>query len=59
MNQLLPLLGIAGALAVGVVSPGPSFVMVARTAVSLSRIEGVAAAFGMGVGGAWARAVRG
>lgn len=52
MNQLLPLLGIAGALAVGVVSPGPSFVMVARTAVSLSRIEGVAAAFGMGVGGA-------
>ncbi|MDM0075022.1 LysE family transporter [Variovorax sp. J2P1-59] len=52
MNQLLPLLGIAGALAVGVVSPGPSFVMVARTAVSLSRTEGVAAAFGMGVGGA-------
>lgn len=52
MNQLLPLLGIAGALAVGVVSPGPSFVMVARTAVSLSRLEGVAAAFGMGVGGA-------
>ncbi|MDL9998970.1 LysE family transporter [Variovorax sp. J22P240] len=52
MNQLLPLLGIAGALAVGVVSPGPSFVMVARTAVSLSRLEGVAAAFGMGAGGA-------
>lgn len=52
MNELLPLLGIAGALAVGVVSPGPSFVMVARTAVSLSRSQGVAAAFGMGVGGA-------
>ncbi|MGJ7511144.1 LysE family translocator [Variovorax sp. GT1P44] len=52
MNQLLPLLGIAGALAVGVVSPGPSFVMVARTAVSQSRPEGVAAAFGMGLGGA-------
>jgi threonine/homoserine/homoserine lactone efflux protein len=52
LNQLLPLLGIAGALAVGVVSPGPSFVMVARTAVSLSRKEGVAAAFGMGLGGA-------
>lgn len=52
MNQLLPLLGIAGALAVGVVSPGPSFVMVARTAVSLSRSQGVAAAFGMGAGGA-------
>lgn len=52
MNQYLPLLGIAGALAVGVVSPGPSFVMVARTAVSLSRSQGVAAAFGMGAGGA-------
>jgi threonine/homoserine/homoserine lactone efflux protein len=52
LNELLPLLGIAGALAVGVVSPGPSFVMVARTAVSLSRSQGVAAAFGMGVGGA-------
>lgn len=52
MTQLLPLLGIAGALAVGVVSPGPSFVMVARTAVSLSRSQGVAAAFGMGLGGA-------
>jgi threonine/homoserine/homoserine lactone efflux protein len=52
MQQLLPLLGIAGALAIGVVSPGPSFVMVARTAVSLSRAEGVAAALGMGLGGA-------
>jgi threonine/homoserine/homoserine lactone efflux protein len=52
LDQLLPLLGVAGALAVGVVSPGPSFVMVARTAVSLSRADGVAAAFGMGVGGA-------
>jgi threonine/homoserine/homoserine lactone efflux protein len=52
LTQLLPLLGIAGALAVGVVSPGPSFVMVARTAVSLSRSQGVAAAFGMGLGGA-------
>ncbi|VTU39831.1 LysE family translocator [Variovorax sp. PBL-E5] len=52
MQPLLPLLGIAGALAVGVVSPGPSFVMVARTAVSLSRTEGVAAAIGMGIGGA-------
>jgi threonine/homoserine/homoserine lactone efflux protein len=51
LQQLLPLLGIAGALAVGVVSPGPSFVMVARTAVSLSRAEGVAAAIGMGLGG--------
>lgn len=52
MQATLPLLGIAGALAVGVMSPGPSFVMVARTAVSLSRAQGVAVALGMGIGGA-------
>lgn len=46
------MLGITGALAIGVVSPGPSFVMVARTAVSRSRSEGVGAALGMGLGGA-------
>lgn len=51
MNDLLALLGIAGALAVGVVSPGPSFVMIARTAVAASRAEALAAAVGMGVGG--------
>lgn len=45
------LLGIAAALAVGVVSPGPSFVMVARTALAVSRRDGVAAAVGMGFGG--------
>jgi len=45
------LLAICGALAVGVVSPGPSFLMVARTAVAVSRGDGVAAALGMGAGG--------
>jgi threonine/homoserine/homoserine lactone efflux protein len=45
------LLGILGVLAVGVVSPGPSFVLIARTAVASSRADGVAAAFGMGGGG--------
>lgn len=45
------LLGILGALAVGVVSPGPSFVLIARTAVASSRADGIAAAFGMGGGG--------
>ena len=48
---MLTLLAILGALAVGVVSPGPSFVLVARTAVAVSRRDGVAAAIGMGVGG--------
>ena len=51
MNDLLALLGIAGALAIGVVSPGPSFVMIARTAVATTRGEALAAAAGMGVGG--------
>lgn len=45
------IVGILGALVVGAMSPGPSFVFVARTAVSRSRGDGIAAAFGMGVGG--------
>jgi len=52
MQELPALVGILAALTVGVVSPGPSFVMIARTAVSVSRGDGIAAAFGMGVGGA-------
>jgi threonine/homoserine/homoserine lactone efflux protein len=51
MQELSALLGIVAALTVGVVSPGPSFVMVARTAICSSRSEGLAAAFGMGAGG--------
>ena len=51
MLDLAALLGIAMTLSVGTMSPGPSFVMVARTAVSASRADGVAAALGMGVGG--------
>jgi len=35
------------ALIVGVVSPGPSFLMVARTAVASSRADGVAAGLAM------------
>jgi threonine efflux protein len=50
MDTML-VLGILGALAVGVVSPGPSFVVVARTAIAVSRRDGLAAALGMGVGG--------
>ncbi|WP_198088778.1 LysE family translocator [Variovorax sp. E3] len=50
MDNTLSLLGIAGAMAVGAMSPGPSFVMVARTAVT-SRGDGLAAALGMGAGG--------
>ncbi|WP_307644788.1 LysE family translocator [Variovorax boronicumulans] len=50
MDTTLSLLGIAGAMTVGAMSPGPSFVMVARTAVA-SRSDGLAAALGMGAGG--------
>ncbi|MEO7127484.1 MAG: LysE family translocator [Rhodoferax sp.] len=51
MQNLPALLGLVAALSAGVVSPGPSFVMVARTAVATSREDGVAAALGMGAGG--------
>ncbi|MCH8617523.1 LysE family translocator [Undibacterium sp. TS12] len=51
MEHYASLLGICAALTVGVISPGPSFVMIARTAVAASRNEGVAAAIGMGCGG--------
>ncbi|NML47444.1 LysE family transporter [Ramlibacter sp. G-1-2-2] len=51
MQGTLPLLAILGALGAGVVSPGPSFVMVARVAVFSSRAEGLGAALGMGLGG--------
>ncbi|WP_413761630.1 LysE family translocator [Variovorax sp. Varisp41] len=50
IDTTLSLLGIAGAMTVGAMSPGPSFVMVARTAVA-SRADGLAAALGMGAGG--------
>jgi threonine/homoserine/homoserine lactone efflux protein len=45
------LLGIAIAIAIGASSPGPSFIMVARVAVSSSRVDALFAAIGMGVGG--------
>src|SRR3954467_6833830 len=51
MQELVSLAAIAGALTVGVVSPGPSFVMVAKLSVASSRASGIAASLGMGVGG--------
>jgi threonine/homoserine/homoserine lactone efflux protein len=50
MTSTLTLLSILGALLLGAISPGPSFVFVVRTAVAQSRAEGLAAALGMGVG---------
>lgn len=45
------ILSITIALTLGAMSPGPSFLMVARTALAVSRKDGIAAAVGMGVGG--------
>lgn len=51
MDITIPLLSILASIAVGAASPGPSFVFVTRTAIALSRRDGLAAALGMGVGG--------
>src|SRR4029450_5442885 len=51
MQELATLASIVAALSVGVISPGPSFVMVARVAVASSRIRALATALGMGAGG--------
>jgi threonine/homoserine/homoserine lactone efflux protein len=50
MTDVLSLVSILGALFLGAISPGPSFVFVVRTAVAQGRSAGLAAAFGMGVG---------
>lgn len=50
-QELTALVGILAALTIGVISPGPSFVMVARLAVSTSRTQALWAALGMGIGG--------
>ena len=42
---------ILAALLIGAMSPGPSFVIVARNAIGLSRRDGLATALGMGIGG--------
>lgn len=44
-------LSIAIALTLGAMSPGPSFLFVARTALGVSRKDALAAAVGMGLGG--------
>lgn len=51
MDAILPLLSIVVAIALGAISPGPSFVLVARTAIAGSRRAGLGTALGMGLGG--------
>jgi threonine/homoserine/homoserine lactone efflux protein len=50
-TDITPIAAVIAALALGVISPGPSFVMVAREAVGQARGNGLAAALGMGLGG--------
>ena len=52
MQELATLASIVAALTIGVVSPGPSFVVVVRVAVASSRSRALATALGMGAGGA-------
>jgi len=51
MELLIALGAIFGAILIGAISPGPSFVLVARTAIASSRSAGMATALGMGLGG--------
>lgn len=52
MGEIGIIAAILGAVLIGAISPGPSFVMVLRTSIALSRADGFAAALGMGLGGA-------
>lgn len=48
VELLTAIFSIVVALTLGAMSPGPSFVMVARTSLAVSRRDGLAAAVGMG-----------
>jgi len=50
MSSMAIFFSVIAAVFIGAVSPGPSFVLVSRIAVSRSRKAGLAAAFGMGTG---------
>lgn len=51
MSDITVVVGILCAIAIGAISPGPSFVLVSRVAIGTSRRDGLAAALGMGLGG--------
>ncbi|PKR90675.1 threonine transporter [Pleomorphomonas diazotrophica] len=52
MSASLAIFSILGAILLGAVSPGPSFVLVSRISMKSSRMDSLAAALGMGIGGA-------
>lgn len=51
MHDIAILLSILGVFLLGAISPGPSFVVVSRIAITGSRADGVMAAVGMAIGG--------
>lgn len=51
MTASAAVLAILAALFLGAMIPGPSFVLVARNSIGLSRRDGLATALGMGIGG--------
>jgi threonine/homoserine/homoserine lactone efflux protein len=50
MSPFAAVVSILAAVLLGAMSPGPSFVLVARNSIGLSRRDGVATALGMGAG---------
>ena len=54
---LSSLMAIAAVLIMGVISPGPSFIFVARNAVARSRLHGLVTALGTGAGAAAGAAI--
>lgn len=48
MTAFAAVAAILAALLMGAMSPGPSFVLVARNAIGLSRADGLVTALGMG-----------
>ena len=52
MDSFTTLIAVLLAILLGAMSPGPSFLVVAQTAVAGSRARGLLAALGMGFGGA-------
>ncbi len=51
MEILFSVFFILSALLAGAISPGPSFVLIARISMGISRKDGIAASIGMGIGG--------
>jgi threonine/homoserine/homoserine lactone efflux protein len=51
MSASAAVFAILVALLLGAMIPGPSFVLVARNSISLSRGDGLSTALGMGIGG--------